>query len=327
MNKFHILFLSLIVIFTLVLGFIYFIPKKTVPTEPIWAVRSIDTVKYSRDLAREKKSDQNFDETIDIQVKNIAETGANFVAISTPYDPEFIPYLKRWVKAARENRLNIWYRGNFAGWEEWFGYPSINRDQHLKLTEEFILGNPDLFETGDIFTSCPECENGGPGDPRSNGDIEGHRTFLIKEYEISESAFKKINKSVEVGYLSMNYDVASLIMDPETTRRLGGIVSIDHYIKDPIQIAKDAERMAKKSQGRVVIGEVGAPVPDIHGSMSGDQQKEWIEKVLQELSRVQSVVGVNYWVNVGGTTEIWTMENDPKKAVEVVRKYYNLRRN
>ena len=31
--------------------------------------------------------------------------------------------------------------------------------------------------------TCNECENGGPGDPRHNGDVVGHRKFLIKEYK------------------------------------------------------------------------------------------------------------------------------------------------
>lgn len=84
-------------------------PQPQVEMVPLWEVRSIDTVKYSRDLASEKLEDPSFDEVIDLQVKNIAQTGATHVAIGTPYDPKFLPFLRKWVSAARKNRLNVWF--------------------------------------------------------------------------------------------------------------------------------------------------------------------------------------------------------------------------
>ena len=57
--------------------------KKTKMT-PLWEVRSVDTVKYSRDVAREKENDPSYDEVINLQVKNIANLGATHVAIGTP---------------------------------------------------------------------------------------------------------------------------------------------------------------------------------------------------------------------------------------------------
>ena len=143
------------------------LPKRT------WEIKSIDTMKYSRDAAGAKLNDPTFDQTIEIQIKNIADLGATHVALGTPYDEKFIPYLSRWVAAARRNNLKVWFRGNFSGWEGWFEYPKISRDQHLAMTENFILSHPDLFRDGDIFSPCPECENGGPGDPRHNGDVTG----------------------------------------------------------------------------------------------------------------------------------------------------------
>jgi len=40
-----------------------------------WEFQSIDTMKYSRDLSREKINDPSFDTVIQTQVKNIADTG------------------------------------------------------------------------------------------------------------------------------------------------------------------------------------------------------------------------------------------------------------
>ena len=77
----------------------YLRPKKIVyyPTPRFgqWTFQSIDTMKYSRDVAREKLYDPSFDAIIDRQVGAIAETGATHVAIAVPYDEEFVPFLER----------------------------------------------------------------------------------------------------------------------------------------------------------------------------------------------------------------------------------------
>lgn len=285
-------------------------------------IQSIDTMKYSRDVAREKLDDLAFDTQIDTQVKNIAETGATHVAIATPYDAEFVPFLARWVAAARKYHLNVWFRGNFSGWEEWFDYPRIDRDTHTEQIERFIFNNQDLFVDGDIFVSCPECENGGPGDPRMNGDAAGHRAFLIHEYQIVTDAFKKIGKNITANYYSMNGDVAELIMDPETTRALGGVVTIDHYVADPDQLIADIRRMHETSGGLIVLGEFGAPIPDIHGHMDDPKQAEWISDALDRLAQEPAVIGINYWVNLGGSTRLWHPDNTPYPAVAVLNDYF-----
>lgn len=284
-----------------------------------WEFRSIDTMKISRDESREHLENESFDQTIDTYIADIAGTGATHVAIGTPYDEEFIPILARWVKSAREHNLKVWFRGNFAGWEGWFEYDRIDRAAHQKKLEAFILSNPDLFEDGDVFSACPECENGGPGDPRQNGDVAGHRKFLIDEYRITQNAFRKIGKNVTSNYNSMNGDVARLVMDRKTTEALGGIVVVDHYVESPEQLSKDITGFAQSSGGKVILGEIGAPIPDIHGEFSEDEQKEWLEDTIQLLSQNENLAGLNYWVNVGGSTELWTEEGEAKSGVEVLK--------
>ena len=39
--------------------------------ESIWSVRSIDTMKYSRDSARDKENDTSFNDVIDLQVLSL----------------------------------------------------------------------------------------------------------------------------------------------------------------------------------------------------------------------------------------------------------------
>lgn len=297
--------------------------KDTITKKPAWwSIQAIDTVKYSRDLAREKLQDDSFDNIINQQIKNIASTGATHVAIGTPYDSEFIPYLKKWVNAAHANNLNVWLRGNFSGWEKWFEYDQITRSEHIQRTKDFILNNKDIFVDGDIFTPCPECENGGPGDPRFTGDVTGFRNFLINEYKVTQEAFKQIGKDVRTNLASMNGDVADLIMDKDTTKALGGVVTIDHYVKSPDDLAKDIQLLSIQSGGKVVLGEFGAPIPDIHGNLTQKQQAEWIKNALSKLSQMPELEGLNYWTYNGSSTQLWNGDGSARTVVDTLTSFY-----
>ena len=113
-------------------------PRNVFAQTKYWEIQSIDTMKYSRDMARERSGDVVFDRIIESVLEKIKSTGATHVAIGTPYDEEFIPFLRKWVLTARRVGLNIWFRGNFSGWEGWFDYPRISKEEHLEKIEEFI---------------------------------------------------------------------------------------------------------------------------------------------------------------------------------------------
>lgn len=287
-----------------------------------WKVQSVDTMKYSRDLARERLDDKSFEKVIDSQVKSIAQSGATHISLGTPYDKQFIPFLKKWVQASRSHGLRIWFRGNFSGWEGWFDYPKITRDQHLALTKEFLANNLELFVDGDIFSPCPECENGGPGDPRAIGDVAGYRDFVIKEYEITQTFFKNKSKAVLTGFFSSNMDVSSLVYDKDTLEKTGGLLVVDHYVASPQKLLTDLAKLHEKTGANIVLGEFGVPIPDIHGDMSEMQQASWLDEFLQGVIQLPFVVGLNYWTNTGGSTELWRANGAETKAVGVIKKYF-----
>ncbi|MBI2009893.1 MAG: hypothetical protein HYS86_01815 [Candidatus Chisholmbacteria bacterium] len=311
-------------------GVVLFV-RMTLTKEPVeakfetkwWEFQSIDTMKYSRDPAWEKLNDPTFDAVIDRQVKQIAETGATHVAIATPYDEQFLPMLKRWVAVARKYGLKVWFRGNFSGWERWFGYGPISREEHVAQTKSFIEAHGSLFENGDVFSACPECENGGPGDPRLNGDVEGHRQFLIEEYGVMRDAFRRIDRDVRVNFNSMNGDVARLVMDEETTKALGGVVVIDHFVRTAEKMEADILALAESSGGKIVLGEFGAPIPDIHGNLSQEEQALWLEEVLKRVARMPEVVGVSYWTGVGGSTELWDVNGTARLGAATLTSFYS----
>ncbi len=292
------------------------------PSKKHWTFQSVDTMKISRDKAREMKNNPQYAKDIDIQVASIAATGATHVGVGTPYDDEFLSVLTMWVRSVHQHNLKVWFRGNWSGWEQWFGYPKISETEHTAKTKEFIFKNASLFEDGDIFSSCPECENG----PRlQTGDykaVANYRKFLINDYQTTKAAFQRIGKNVQSNYDSMNLDVAKAVMDKETTKQLDGLVVIDHYVTRPEHLARDVVLIAQMSGGRVVLGEMGAPIPDLNGPMNDQQQKQWLADALVFLSTVNELDGLNYWVNREGTTAIWRPDNTARPAVDVLRQYF-----
>lgn len=307
-------FLLIITVFLMPISSVQAAP----PVDRFFEVQAIDTMKTSRDMARTDIKN----EVIEAQVKAIADTGATHVAIGTPYEDEFVPYMRTWVEAARKHNLKVWFRGNLAGWEGWFEYPKIDREEHKRQIRRFIINNPDLFEDGDIFAACPECENGGPGDPRQTGDVEGFRAFMKEEYNLTVRAFKQIKKSVIVNYFSMNGDVARLIMDQKTTKKLGGVVTVDHYVKTTDQLLSDIDEYARLSGGKIVLGEWGAPIPDIHGEMNEIEQATWIESALQKMIMNPNILGLNYWTFTDSSTQLWRQNGEAKKSVEIITRYF-----
>lgn len=294
-------------------------------TTTFWKYQCIDTMKDSRDRARSGMSDSEMDQIIAWQMKTIKSLGANCVAIATPYDSEFLPYMNKWVKAARAQNLRIWFRGNFSGWEGWFNYPRIvTTAEELTKIDTFIRTNPQLFKDGDIFTGAPEAENGGPFGQVNQNNYAAYRQFLIDQNNIEQRAFTKIHKQVTTNWFSMNGDVARTMYDKPTLNKIGNVVTVDHYISDPKQMSDIITYFKTNYNSNFMLGEFGAPIPDINGSMTEEQQADFVDKVFQELyQKRDSVVGINYWDLSDGSTALMNPDQTPRKVTEVIRKYFN----
>lgn len=287
----------------------------------IWAVRSIDTMKNSRDRARAWSSPA-YDAEIKKEMKTIKSLGANYVAVGTPYDDEFLPYLQRWVDAAREEGLGVWYRGTFSRYEGWFEYPkNMSPAELLVASEKFILEHPDLFEDGDIFDACPECENAGHW-PQPYRDAQ-YNQFIADKEKVLTGAFEEINKDVEVSYASIIGGRAKDVMDQAAFDSLGNVVALDHYADTAENYEQYVDYFWDEHHTRVLFSEVGAPIPDLHGAMTEEEQAGFIEQVFEKLYyQREKVIGVNYWVYSNGTTAIVDDKGDLKQAGEVIKKYF-----
>lgn len=289
-----------------------------------WIIESVDTMKYSRDASR----DPEIYKIIPKVVKQVANLNANYIAIATPYDEEFYPVLKAWVNEARKYHLRVWFRGNFSSWEGWFGYPTftdINQD-HI-LIHNFILRHPDLFQDGDIFTPVPEPENGGMGDPRGSDKISlQFNQFLVNSYQNCVVSFSQIHKNILCGFFSVNADVAKQVLTKQTVKKTGNIIVIDNYVENSQKMNNDINYLYNKFHAKIVLGEYGAPIPDINGAMTDNQQASFIKALLDVFYKNKNkILGINYWVGFGGSTALYNDNGTPKPATYTVKNYYGLK--
>jgi len=298
-------------------------PQTTIESSScLWQICSIDTMKDSRDLALQELNNPSYDAEITKQMQLIKATGANYVAIDTPYDDQFLPYLTRWVTAARAAGLHVWFRGNWSNWEGWFGYPkTMTPQEHLKKTSDFIISHPDLFADGDIFDACPECENAGYW-PQPAGN-QAYNQFLQEQHQTDEQAFAKIGKNVYANIESIIGGRAKEVVDKSTTDALSHTIAIDHYISDPNNMVVYVDYFYNNLQAKVLVSEFGAPIPDINGPMTEDQQATFVNQVFSQLFRHnRMVVGVNYFVLTDGSTALLNNDDSPRKVYEVIKKYF-----
>ncbi len=283
----------------------------------------IDTMKESRDRAKTIKFKE-----IDEEVASLSAIKSNYITVDTPYDEEFYPILKHWADSIHKINKNVWFRGNWSGWEGWFKYPkTLTRKKHIDLTESFILKHPELFEDGDAFTACPECEYGGPGNPMTTHDAAGFRNFLISEKDVVDKALSKINKKVFSNWQSMNPDVAKYIYNTELLNKFDGLMTLDYYAKDTSVFDKGLSYFQHLyPNAKFFIGEFGAPIPDINGYMTEAQQENYINNSMSYFINRGDIIGVNYWTCCNGTTAVLRDDLSLKSGAIILANYFQGRR-
>lgn len=311
---------------SILITFFFFLApfNKSYASKTTWQIQSIDTMKTSRDLTLYKQNDASFDREIHKELSSIKAMGANYVTIDGAYDTSYIPWMKRWVNSARKKGLHKWFRGNFSGWHGWFGPKDMTREEHIQALKSFIISNADLFQDGDSFTACPECEYGGAGNPLDTKDFKGFRKFMLDEYEVMNDSFSKIHKKVYTNWFSMNPDIANEILDTETVNKIGNIITLDYYVKDPQELDKGINFFLNKfPNAKILIGEFGAPLPAINGTMTEKEQAQFIEKILMHLYNYKDkIIGINYWVSYYGDTSLLHSDYTPKTAFSTVKSYF-----
>jgi hypothetical protein len=325
LHKINLILLSLISAFLVIFVSICIAASFGKKPTLLWQYQCIDTMKISRDQAQSEQNNPQSETEIAHEMKIIKQLGANCVAIDTPYDEAFVPYLKLWVKQARQNNLHIWFRGNFSSWEGWFNYPKgMTTQEHLAKTKQFILSHADLFADGDIFTPAPEAENGWGNGYVPQSDYPIFRQFLIDEHTNAQDTFNQIGKKVATNWLSMSGGLAMSMLDEPTIQALDNTVTIDHYVNSPEEMKSYIDYFNQKFHAKVILGEFGAPIPDINGNMTTQQQASFVNNIFQTLYQEHTAVyAVNYWVLRGGSTALATDTDVLKPVATTINNYYH----
>lgn len=294
-------------------------------TKRIFSYQCIDTMKVSRDKARLLPRDLHERTIIASEVQTIASLGANCIAVGTPYDEEFLPYLGLWVREARKAGLAVWFRGNFSSWEGWFDYQTDSSvDAQITKTAAFIKNHPTLFADGDIFSPIVEPENGGPFKPLdSEAKNVAMRDFLTRDQAAVKQAFSEIHKHVVTNLVSLSGGAAQSSLDVPTIQALNQTVTLDHYVRDPKVMAKYLDDFHRRFGADVALGEFGAPIPDLNGDMSDKEQAAFVDALLNVITARSSFVhAINYWTLTESSTALIDDDNIPKPVVEVIKNYY-----
>jgi len=267
-------------------------------------IKSIDTQIVSKHWNMEDP------EIIKQQITDLRDLGANYIAVSTPYDNH--GELKLWADAIHKAGLNVWFRSHWLNWEGDDNHPSdMTMREYLIKTSEFIRSNPTLFEENDAFTVCVEPEQAFVARKTNVYDWRAYNQFVRDQIETANLAFSEIKLpgKIYTNWISMNGWVVENGLEKETVEKMG-VITVDHYtnqkvILPPSEFARDLktdlERIYKKWEKPIILGEWGY---NIEQEVSDYEQRAVVSESLQGLRDLDFLVGVNYWAHMGNSSRL-----------------------
>lgn len=271
-------------------------------TSGTFPIQSIDAMKDTKDAICGQRPLDWINKWLDKAV----ELGANYVAISTPYDNpscgDALAYTKTWVKAIRAHNMHVWHRHMPLSFEGIYSVNKNNSSNYLDMISNYIKNNPDIFENGDIFTPIPEPQNGGiQGITYCANSIcqftsaADFNQWLRDAMTTSQQAFQSINKSIKIGYFGFDGFVAwgdknpdwHGILEDSTVSQMGNI-TIDHY---PETVGETMDQALTALQAKypttpIVIGE--------YGTVNGQNVDQEVQDTMTA-AKNHNIVGFNYW--------------------------------
>jgi hypothetical protein len=267
-----------------------------------WEVQSIDAMKDTKDAVCGQRSPS----WIAQWIKKAKELGANYVAISTPYDNpscgNALLYTKEWVKAIRAAGLHVWHRHMPLAFEGIYNTPKT-QSSFLQLMQNYITNNPDIFASGDIFTPIPEPQNGGiygvtycAKSVCQFSSAAAFNSWLRSAMTVVSNAFISQNmQNIKIGYFGFdgfivwgdnNPDWHGILED--TTIKQMGNITIDHY-PELVHDTMDndlTELQTRYPNTPIIIGE--------WGTVTGGNVVQQVQSDMTAAKR-HGVVGFNYW--------------------------------
>jgi hypothetical protein len=310
-------------------------PIKSGPTPTIensWAIQSVDAMKVTKDAVCYQRSDA----WINKWASKAAELGANYVAISTPYDNptcgNAVSYTKHWITAIRAHHLKVWHRQMPLAFEGIYNTPKSNSNTFTTMITDYIKAHPEEYQNGDIFTPIPEPQNGGirgvtycPQNICEFPSKEAFNKWLRDAMTASKTTFHSLGKDgIKIGYFGFDGFVAwgdnnpdwNGILEDATIKQMGNI-TIDHYpelVGDTMK--NDLEELKRRYPGvPIIIGEWGA--------VTGGNVEQHIQNTM-EAAKQPIVKGFNYWQfgPTGATEQLINDDFSNKIQFKDVQNFY-----
>jgi hypothetical protein len=280
----------------------------TSPTPAPWAIRSVDTMKLSRDTRAKPLTDTQIAALVRLDVR----LHLTHITVDVYYDDP--AYMARWVRAIRAVHLHVWFRAHWYAWEthrEKHG--DMTPDAYIEATRQFLQQHVDLVQNGDIFDFCPEPENGAYwfdryGDGWSWRDAAAKKEFnsFVRSgvYMASTTLANRGRSQVLVTAISVNESIATRLFSKPTAARLE-LITLDLYPEggatDPAvataRLLAEIERVHQHWNLPILIGEHGY---SRDRAVSDAIQARVLAAELAALARLPYLRGLNYWVDAGG---------------------------
>ena len=292
-------------------------------------VRSIDIMKYSKDVVTGQPSDAELENL----VSTLAQAHVNYIAISVPmdassdYPQNFKPaprdayaFTQKLADTIHAQGLGVIWRGTWSGIEGIYGFPKLvgsarfpagtaasaaadGRTTWLGKTYQYIVANPNFFKVGDIWAPLPERTEGIFSDstaflPNTGAGIQAnYAQFSVDLKTVSDRAFAAINKQVYTGMSANNYSEVKSTWLPQQVFDTAGVIAIDYYGANhsPAEMDQDLRAMYALRRKPIFLEEWG----DYWNSGLPDAaRQEYLQSIFQVLNQLRSeniLVGFNYW--------------------------------
>lgn len=311
-------------------------PTPVPSVNPSWTIRSVDVMKYSKDVVCNPPSDT----FIATQVQKAKELGANYIAISTPYNNpscgDSLALTKKWVAAIRAQGLSVWHRHMGLSFEGLYGIPKKYNDDYLQLISNYIIENKDLFKDGDIFTPTPEPDTAGIGGVTycdkvcAFKDNAEFNQWIRNAQLVSKLSFAQIGlPNLKIGYYGTSGFIVvgennpdwfgKSFLEPATVTAMDNVIAMDSY---PESYGGNMKTVLDKAHeiwpnATFMIGE--------WGTISASNETIANEQIMSTMSSAKRsyVSGFNYWtMGPSGQEGLLNTDGSIKSTFTNVQSFY-----
>lgn len=313
------------------------------PVPTTWPIQSFDVMKYSKDVVCAPPSDA----FIATQAKRAKDGGANYIAISTPYDDpscaSALTLTNKWIAAIRAENLKVWHRHMGLSFEGIYSTPKAKAlNAYTQQIVGYIYMNQSQFEDGDLFTPTPEPDSAGIngvtycGNPAlcAFSSSSEYNLWIQKTQTAVKAAFADLGKNVKVGYYGHSGFIVWGENNPDwqgqsfltqaTVTSMDNVITMDTYPESysgGTMAASLNGAHTKWPSATIVIGEWGT----ITATNSAQAQSQINASMGASKPSVRSyVTGFNYWhLGPGGNEGLLNNDQSIKPQYTDVSDFYH----